>query len=282
MNSFKEDDRKISFEEFDEFLDDLSIEFFMTNPILDDEMGSGYVCIYLKTDDDEDIKPILKELNFKKIKNDFYYRSLSGFEEITKSSLDEIKRNYSDRMSQKIKAGEKLNCYQQLEAKWKKIAKKTSRINWFCLRDKRCNKQFFESSLHTGDIFFNLPNLLVQNENQLGRFSMDLHKFYEETKNIDEFNDDNLKVSLKACVNNHPFVKNLSSLRNLNCHNRPFKKRRNIYKNEENVRKILKDYGMPNPKNRYEYFSIQMGVLKELIRFLDKIFEDLTTKEEFE
>ena len=270
-------DERVDIDQLEDFFDEIEIGYYITNSILGDDLEDGYVCVYIKNNDDGEVENILKKLRFTKIKNDFYYQTWSAFSDIRESELTEIKLYYASRMSQVLKKNKKILYFEILKVKWESIRKEINKINLYCLRDERFQCEFFSSTMQSIELALKLPNIQVTNEKTLKNFCLDLYKFIKETinyKKIKEVTGKDWKGYFEIDVD-HYFIDIINDIRHLKCHNEPGK----IEKSFNNVSKRLKQFGVKNPKNMYEYFVLQEGILNELLGFLKNIYIIITTKE---
>jgi len=277
-------------EGLEEYLDELEIKYFVADKFEGSDYD-GYIAIYI--DDDNFSRQILSGLGFKNIENDFYYKRLEDFDKIKEEDIEEIKLSYSDKYSKIAKRKEYRKRIIKLKKIWDDIGNKIYEVNQYFL--KEYGKEFFTPTLETLDLSLKLTNIVVSNERSFGRFCYYLYQFGRESilnetlnklsKLLQQKYPDKCK-SEKDCrkflkeelLENDQFYYEIHNLRHYEIH--LIKK---IVKDDDKdfVNKVKECYlGRVKkiPTNDYEYFLLQMRLLKDFKKFLNKIYYIITTK----
>jgi hypothetical protein len=273
-------------ESFEEYLDEFEIKYFVTDKFEGSDY-EGYICIYI--DEDSFSKEILFELGFEKIEDNLLYKKLEEFDEIDDKFIEKIKLYYSDKYSIIAKKGEYAKRIMKLKKIWDEIGDKIYEINQFFL--KKYDKEFFMPTLETLDLSLRLTNTVAMNERSFGEFCYHLYQFGRES--ILKKTSDKLfellqtkypyecksKDDSKEFLKNHlleidPFYYQIDKLRHYEIHLTGNMSSDFI----DEIKRVYLSYLGKLPTNDFEYFLLQLRILKDFDSFLEKIYTIITTK----
>lgn len=279
-------------ERLEKYLDELEIKYFIADKFEGSDY-EGYIAVYI--DNDSFSRKILKELGFKEIENDFYYKKLEYFDKIKDEDIEDIKLTYSDKYSRIAKRNEYRKRIIKLKKIWDKIADKIYEINQYFF--KKYGEEFFLPTLETLDLSLKLTNIVVSNERSFGCFCYKLYQFGREAI-LRETQDELVKLlrekypyecrDREECkkflkeqlLKNDPFYYQIDKLRHYEIHlaKKIVQEQDKNFLNE--IKQIYSHRLSTNklPTNSLEYFTLQMGILKDFYKFLFKIYEIITTK----
>lgn len=277
-------------EALEEYFDELEVKYFISDKFEGSDY-EGYIAVYI--DDDSFSREILSELGFKKIEDDFYYKKLEDFDRIKEGDIEEIKMSYSDKYSKIAERKEYRKRIIKLKKIWDGIGDKIYEINHYFLI--KYGKEFFSPTLETLDLSLKLTNIVVSNERTFGRFCYYLYQFGRESILKETMNElskllqekypdkckskDNARKFLREeLLENDPFYYQIDMLRHYEIH--LIKK---IVKDDDKdfINKVKECYlrrVKKIPTNNFEFFLLQMKLLRDFNGFLKKIYDIITTK----
>lgn len=276
-------------EQLEEYLDELEIKYFLADK-LEGSDYEGYVCVYIEPEDFS--MEVLEKLGFKKIEHNFYYMELSSAEEVNEETLKELKLIYSNQYRLASKKEELRRRLLELKQIWTQAANKIYEINLFFL--KKHGREFFTPTLETLDRALKLPSLIVKNEISCHDFCYFLYQIahesvIEETKDylcqilIDRnpsliSKQDAQKHLKNDLLENDPFYEDILQLRNHYIHIKGSQKG-NPKENCKNMfNRCSESRGLYKVNNDYEYYQFQVRILKDFLRYLEKIEDVIKIK----
>lgn len=273
-------------EVLEEYLDELEIKYFVADKFEGSDY-EGYIAVYI--DDDSFSRKTLTALGFKEVENDFYYKKLEDFDKIKDEDVEDIKLSYSDKYSKIAKRNEYRKRIIKLKKIWDDIGDKIYEINQYFL--KKCGKEFFVPTLETLDLSLKLTNLVVSDERSFGKFCYYLYEYgresiIEETRNelaqSLQTKHPNKCRSRKECekflkeklLEDDLFYYQIDKLRHYEVH--LIKGMGPDFINE--IKQAYLNRIGKLPINEFEFFLLQIKLLKDFNKFLDKIYTIITTR----
>lgn len=275
---------------FEEYSDELEIRYLIADKLEGSDF-EGYLCVYI--DDDSFSRKILTELGFKKIENDLYYKKLEKFEEIKDEDIEDLKLYFSNKYSKIAKKNEYRKRIVKLKKIWDKISDKIYEINQYFL--KKHGKEFFIPTLETLDLSLKLTNIVASNERSFGKFCYYLYQFGRESifkETHDELaellqkkypnecktKNDSKKFLKERLLENDSFYCQIDRLRHYEVH----LIQKTVEEKDKNFINEVKQFYLNRikklPINDFEFFLLQMRLLKDFDDFLNKINTIITTK----